>query len=320
MFSCSFDFWSRNRKDFLKRSPDSSSGFLFRPLHLFTFCREDNKTSHCLPDPWRTNQQCFLERSPWGGWPSSTWQLVQDARQHSQEVPPPPALFSHRSLGVCPRVTAGRGCRTSLAADPHGFQLCKCLLSSIRFLQHFYCLFLGHPCKPPPQMPLCVPAVSHRWKTLFTFSYSWGNRRLIVLLSQTGTPSAHSGRPEGRSRPRRSAPPGFLCYHSHPLPDHRDKDRPGPPTRPSATRQHPPPCAPAPRRDPRMRRDSASPTSRATRGGPRPSCLGGRRRGRGPEPDGKMADLEEQLSDEEKVGVGGGVLQPAEPTFCRTAL
>lgn len=69
------------------------------------------------------------------------------------------------------------------------------------------------------------------------------------------------------------------------------------------TAHSPPFPQPVPAPAARMRRRAAAV------GAGRPSCMWGRSRGA---PDGKMADLEEQLSDEEKVGVGGaGMLLPA---------
>lgn len=95
------------------------------------------------------------------------------------------ALFSQHSLGICPWVAVGRGYRISLASNPRGLSYTNVFSPLLQISSKLLvCLLPGNPCKPSPQMPLCVPAMSHRWKTLFTFSYSCGKKFQTYLFSR----------------------------------------------------------------------------------------------------------------------------------------
>lgn len=190
-------YWSRNRKDFSKRSSDSSFGFLFRPLQFFTFCRMEPATVTLLPQQiiikaaspaYLFSQSDFAPRRK-QNFPPSTWPLKNSStilagmksqrrmsiicatagwkggRKHSQGVPTHTALFSHHSPGICPWVTVGRRHAISVASNPHGLSYTNVVFPLSQFSSKLLLYLLpGNPCKPSSRLPLCVPAMSHGWR------------------------------------------------------------------------------------------------------------------------------------------------------------
>lgn len=156
-------------------------------------------------------------------------------------------MFSHHSLGICPWVTVvtvGRGYRISPASNPHGLSYTNVFFPLLEFsCKLLLCLLPGNPCKFSSQMPLCVPAMAHCWKTLFTYScgkkipihlfFCFFQLTTILFHVQSSTVPIILHNPFPQSLLLASNP-AFYSLSQHPAgcsrrPRHRSRSAPPPP-------------------------------------------------------------------------------------------